>query len=81
MGPGRDVPTERSLQYPSLREFSENILKNQTFPLSLTIGTNKIMKKDIEVKKKKIKIEREWAMPNSRTFKIKPIKLKENHQD
>ena len=39
------------------------------------------MKKDIEVKKKKIKIEREWAMPNSRTFKIKPIKLKENHQD
>jgi len=76
LGPGRDVPTERFLQYPSLREFSENILKNQTFLLSLTIGTNKIMKKDIEVKKKKIKIEREWAMPNSRTFKIKPIKLK-----
>ncbi len=32
------------------------------------------MNKDTEVKKKKIKIEREWAMPNSRTFKIKPIR-------
>ena len=27
MGPGRDVPTERFLQYPSLREFSEGTLE------------------------------------------------------
>lgn len=33
-----------------------------------------LMLEDIEIKQKKMKIEKKWCMPDSRTFRIKPIK-------